>query len=71
MEQTTLLDTELGRNALDMAAENRIMKDFLITASASKNSGGKFTQSRENLQERAKNVLKELDTTFKYGTIQT
>ena len=60
-QQPLITETILGGQAIDMAREIRILKDFLITAAAPKRKSGKYTHTREALQARAEKVLAELE----------
>ena len=51
---------EISDMAITIAQDRRILIDFLYTASASKNSKGKYTHSREELSEKAGKLLKDL-----------
>lgn len=52
---------DISSMAIDMAKDRRVLVDFLCTVAAAPNRRGEYTHSREELHQKALNVLKELD----------
>ena len=61
-----LIETDLGREALNLARENRVMRDFLLTASTPARNGCMYVHSREDLEKKANKVLLEMSKAKNY-----
>ena len=58
---TQLKDTELGSLALKLSSDRRILLDFVRTCCAGERSDGKYLHSRAMIQQKAIEVLDELE----------
>jgi hypothetical protein len=56
-----LKDTELGNVALKLSSDRRILLDFVRTCSAGERPDGQYCHSRAMIQEKAINILDELE----------
>ena len=54
-------DTRLGSAAIELSKDRRVLLDFVYTCASGKRSDGSYSHSRQDLQEKAEQVLKQLE----------
>lgn len=58
---TRTKDTRLGSAALELSKDRRVLLDFVYTCASGKRLDGKYSHSRADIQEKAEQVLKQLE----------
>lgn len=54
-------DTRLGNAAIELSKDRRVLLDFVYTCASGKRLDGNYIHSRADIQEKAEQVLKQLE----------